>query len=158
VHGRTRACAFRGSAEYDTIAAIKQAVTIPVIANGDIRDPRMAADVLRQTGADGLMIGRAAMGNPWIFREIKAALAGRGAAAPGFEQRRAILLEHLAALHAHYGEVAAARVARKHAACYLAGMGLAAAERAAFNRIETPAGQLDFVLGLAPPPVLERAA
>lgn len=119
VHGRTREDHYTGEAEYETIAAIKQAVKIPVIANGDIRDPRKACEVLRLTGADALMVGRAAQGRPWIFRELGHFLA-QGVELPPpsrFEVRR-WLLEHLDALYAFYGEGKGLRVARKHIQWY----------------------------------------
>lgn len=122
VHGRTRADAFRGEAEYDTIRAVKQAVALPVVANGDIDDPLKAARVLRETGADALMIGRAAQGNPWIFREIKSFLeTGSRSPEPAPEEVRRVMLEHLLALHEFYGESAGLRIARKHIGWYLRG-------------------------------------
>ena len=115
VHGRTRACGFGGQAEYDTIAEVKAALSIPVIANGDIRDPEAAHRVLARTAADGLMIGRAAQGRPWLFREIEHYLAtGERLAAPGFVEIGAVLREHLEGLYALYGEEHGVRVARKH--------------------------------------------
>jgi tRNA-dihydrouridine synthase B len=122
VHGRTRACAFRGEAEYDTIRAIKRAVSIPVIANGDIDTPERAREVLAFTGADGIMIGRAAQGRPWIFREIAHFLATGGKLpepAPGVV--RDLLLGHLENLYGFYGAELGVRVARKHVGWYLAG-------------------------------------
>jgi tRNA-dihydrouridine synthase B len=119
VHGRTRACMFRGAAEYDTIAAIKAAVKIPVIANGDIDTPELAREVLARTGADALMIGRAAQGRPWIFREVNFFLAtGRSAKPVARAELRDILLAHLEALYSFYGEDAGVRVARKHLSWY----------------------------------------
>ena len=104
VHGRTRADLYTGEAEYETIAAIKQAVAIPVFANGDITSPGKAREVLDSTGADGLLIGRAAQGRPWIFREIEHYLrTGETLPAPTLGEVEGILLEHLAALHAFYG-------------------------------------------------------
>lgn len=122
LHGRTREDHYEGSAEYDTIAAVKQQVCIPVFANGDVTSPGKARAVLAHTGADGLFIGRAAQGNPWIFREIAAAL-GSGAvhAPPSDLEVRAVLLEHLDALYALYGEARGVRVARKHIQWYCAG-------------------------------------
>jgi tRNA-dihydrouridine synthase B len=120
IHGRTRACVFRGRAEYGTIRAVKSAVHIPVIANGDIDSPERAAAVLRETGADGVMIGRAAQGNPWIFREVVHFLqTGQHLPPPPAEEVHDTLLEHLDALHAFYGERAGVRIARKHLAWYL---------------------------------------
>ncbi len=122
VHGRTRACMYQGDAEYDTIRAVKQAVSIPIFANGDIDSPRKAQLVLEQTGADGLMIGRSAQGRPWIFREIAAYLrSGEPAPAPSAAEVRDIMLAHLRDLHAFYGEEAGVRVARKHVDWYAKG-------------------------------------
>ncbi|CAI3786860.1 tRNA-dihydrouridine synthase B [Pseudomonas sp. MM227] len=120
VHGRTRADLYTGEAEYDTIAAIKQAVSIPVFANGDIDSPHKARQVLQATGADGLLIGRAAQGRPWIFREIEHYLrTGELLPAPQLSEVESILLEHLQALHAFYGDVMGVRIARKHVGWYL---------------------------------------
>jgi len=119
VHGRTRADHYRGEAEYDTIAAIKQAVRIPVFANGDIDSGPKALAVLQHTGADGVMIGRAAQGRPWIFREVKEFLAtGRVPPPPSRAEVRDILLTHLEHLYAFYGEHVGVRVARKHLGWY----------------------------------------
>ncbi len=119
VHGRTRADLYTGDAEYDTIAAIKQAVSIPVFANGDIDSPEKAKAVLAATGADALLIGRAAQGRPWIFREIEHYLrTGEKLPAPGLIEVERILLEHLTALHAFYGDVMGVRIARKHVGWY----------------------------------------
>ncbi len=121
VHGRTRACAYKGAVEYDTIKDIKQSVSIPVIANGDIDDPEKAAYVLKYTGADGLMIGRAAQGNPWIFEEILHYLeTGEALASPTLENQQEVILEHLDELHRFYGETVGVRIARKHIGWYLA--------------------------------------
>jgi tRNA-dihydrouridine synthase B len=119
IHGRTRACGFGGHAEYDTIAAVKQAVRIPVIANGDIETPAEARAVLERTGADGLMIGRAAFGRPWLFREIEHFLAtGAELAPPAPAEVEAVVREHLEGLYALYGEAQGLRVARKHLGWY----------------------------------------
>ena len=119
VHGRTRADKFAGVAEYDTIRAIKAAVSIPVLANGDIDSPRKAKAVLEHTGVDGLMIGRAAQGRPWIFREIGHYLAtGEQLPAPASAWIRELLLEHLEHLYAFYGSQHGVKVARKHIAWY----------------------------------------
>jgi tRNA-dihydrouridine synthase B len=119
VHGRSRACRFDGDAEYETIAAIKQAVRIPVIANGDIDSVDKAAEVIRATGADGVMIGRAAQGRPWIFREVEARLAGKAAPAePSAAETRDIIMAHLRDLYAFYGVEAGVRIARKHIGWY----------------------------------------
>jgi tRNA-dihydrouridine synthase B len=122
IHGRTRACMYQGEAEYETIRAIKRAVSIPVFANGDIDSPRKAKLVLEQTGADGVMIGRNAQGRPWIFREIAAYLqSGQELATPSIAEVRDIMLAHLRDLHAFYGEEAGVRVARKHVDWYAKG-------------------------------------
>ena len=158
VHGRTRADAFQGEAEYDTIAAIKTAVRIPVIANGDIDAPDKAAHVLRHTGADGLMIGRAAQGNPWIFREIGHFLAtGERLAAPTGAEVRDTLVGHLENLYAFYGEARGVRVARKHIGWYTKGKGFVggAAFRHAVNQVETSAEQLAMVRAFLDHPVLD---
>ncbi len=120
VHGRTRACGFGGSAEYDTIAEVKSAVGIPVIANGDILTPEQARQVLHATGVDGLMIGRAAQGRPWIFGEIEHfLLTGCHAQPLRWSQIGSILVEHLEQLYGFYGEQTGVRVARKHVGWYL---------------------------------------
>ncbi|MDH1008447.1 tRNA dihydrouridine synthase DusB [Pseudomonas nicosulfuronedens] len=137
VHGRTRADLYTGEAEYETIAAIKQAVSIPVFANGDIDSPRKARQVFEQTGVDALLIGRAAQGNPWIFREIDHYLStGELLPAPSLHEVQSILLEHLAALHAFYGEEMGVRIARKHVGWYLATLPGAAEFRSQFNRLQ----------------------
>lgn len=122
VHGRTRACAFTGQAEYDTIAAVKQAIDIPVVANGDIDSPAKAAFVLARTGADAVMIGRAAQGKPWIFREVAHFLEhGTLLAPPSLQEIARVLREHLVDHYAFYGEYAGPRIARKHIGWYLDG-------------------------------------
>jgi tRNA-dihydrouridine synthase B len=142
VHGRTRADLYMGEAEYDTIAAIKQAVSIPVLANGDIDSPQKAKMVLAATGADGLLIGRAAQGRPWIFREIEHYLCtGEQLPAPSLLEVERILLEHLAALHAFYGDVMGVRIARKHVSWYLATLPGAREFRAQFNRLDSTDAQ-----------------
>jgi tRNA-dihydrouridine synthase B len=119
VHGRTRACAYVGPVEYDTIRAVKAAVRIPVIANGDIAAPEEAKRVLEHTGADAIMIGRAAQGRPWIFREIRHYLdTGRHLPPPTVEEARGEILRHLGDHYAFYGEAAGVRIARKHLGWY----------------------------------------
>jgi len=142
VHGRTRECRFRGSAEYDTIAAIKQAVQIPVIANGDIDSPQKAALVLDHTQADGLMIGRAAQGRPWIFREINHYLAtGRLLRSKPPVEIAAVIDSHLDKLYRFYGEVKGVWYARKHVASYVKSLPDSGQFLAEFHRCETPRQQ-----------------
>ena len=146
VHGRTRACAFLGSAEYDTIAAIKAAVDVPIIANGDVRTPQDARRVLSRSRADGLMIGRAAQGNPWIFREIDHFLrTAEMLAPPTIGEVGATLVEHLHALHAFYGQHLGVRIARKHLSWYCKGRPGAAVFWQSVNRVECAALQLRLV-------------
>ncbi|MGH8030973.1 MAG: tRNA dihydrouridine synthase DusB [Luteimonas sp.] len=143
VHGRTRDQHYTGMAEYDTIAEIASQLGIPVIANGDIDSPHRAADVLRHTGADAVMIGRAAQGRPWLFREIAHFLAsGKVLPPPDLSEVRDILLGHLHALHGFYGEPAGVRIARKHLGWYAKDRPENAAFRAIVNRAETAAAQL----------------
>jgi tRNA-dihydrouridine synthase B len=146
VHGRTRACLFVGTVEYATIAAVKRAVSIPVIANGDIATPQDAARVLALTGADALMIGRAAQGRPWIFREIAHYLAtGESLDPPTVAEARALIVAHLADHHAFYGEATGVRIARKHLGWYPRGLPGAERFRAAMNVVETAAEQVAAV-------------
>lgn len=122
VHGRTRACMFNGAAEYATIREIKKAVTIPVLANGDIDSPQKARQVLEQTGVDGLMIGRAAQGRPWIFRDIATFLdTGKLLPPPDVAEVRAIMRAHLRKLYTFHGEGTGVRIARKHIGWYAEG-------------------------------------
>jgi tRNA-dihydrouridine synthase B len=147
VHGRTRACAFSGEAEYDTIAAIKAAmVKIPVIANGDIRTPEKAKYVLDYTGADAVMIGRAALGNPWIFREINHYLiTGEKLPPPSIIEIRDTLLTHLNMLYQFYGEYTGVRIARKHLSWYSKGQSYGAVFRNTVNRVKSRVEQIDLV-------------
>ena len=154
VHGRTRADKYEGEAEYATIAAVKTAVRIPVIANGDITTPQKARQVLDATGADALMIGRGAQGRPWIFREIAHYLAtGELLAEPEPAEVAATLLGHLEHLHAFYGEQAGVRIARKHLGWYAKDRPENAAFRQVVNRAETAGEQLrltrDYFTALA---------
>ncbi len=143
VHGRTRACAYKGEAEYDTIKAIKAAISIPVIANGDISSPEKAKYVLDYTGVDAVMIGRAAQGRPWIFREIAHFLAhGEKLPEPDVKEVRAILTGHLNNLYEFYGEYTGVRMARKHISWYSKGQRNGAAFRHAVNRLDTIEAQL----------------
>jgi len=146
VHGRTRACRFGGEAEYETIRLIKQSVSIPVIANGDIDSPAKAAHVLALTGADGLMIGRAAQGRPWIFREIDHYLrTGLDLAPPTGCEVRDIMLAHLDQLYSFYGEYVGLRVARKHLSWYCRSRSDAGNFRRQVVRVESAAEQLRLV-------------
>ena len=146
VHGRTRACGYLGDAEYDTIAAVKSAVSIPVVANGDITTPEEAKYVLAYTGADAVMIGRAAQGRPWIFREIEHYLrTGEHLLAPEVEEIYCVLVAHLHDLYAFYGEHTGVRVARKHISWYTKGLAGSAAFRHAMNQLQTCAEQLAAV-------------
>jgi tRNA-dihydrouridine synthase B len=136
IHGRTRADQYTGEAEYDTIAQVKSEIRIPVIANGDIDSPEKARYVLDYTGADGLMIGRAAQGRPWLFREIEHYLAtGRRFAPARVEEIHAILMGHLEALYAFYGMETGVKIARKHISWYTKGLAGSAAFRKAMNQI-----------------------
>jgi tRNA-dihydrouridine synthase B len=142
VHGRTRACRFEGAVEYDTIAAIKAAVKIPVLANGDIDSPEKAAAVLAYTGADGVMIGRAAQGRPWLCGQIAHYLRTGGyPAAPRADELQAILQGHLHNLHEFYGEPMGVRIARKHVGWYLATQPASASFQRAFNALENAMDQ-----------------
>lgn len=146
VHGRTRACGFRGEAEFDTVTQVKSEVRIPVIANGDIASPEEAKRVLASTGADGLMIGRGAHGQPWIFREMAHYLAtGETLAGPTLAEQRAVVLEHLQGLYDLYGEGLGLRVARKHLGWYLRPLPGGEAFRRHACAIESAAAQLEAV-------------
>lgn len=146
VHGRTRACGYSGIAEHDTVRAIKAALSIPVIANGDICTPQEAAHVLEMTGADGLMIGRAAQGNPWIFREIHHYLmTGQLLERPRDVEIRTVLRRHLENLYEFYGEYTGVRVARKHIAWYCKDRPGAEVLRAYVNQAEQATRQLQMV-------------
>jgi tRNA-dihydrouridine synthase B len=143
VHGRTRDMLYAGEAEYETVAAIKRAVRIPVLANGDIASPAKARAVLAATGVDGLMIGRAAQGRPWIFRELEHFLVtGELAPPPPIAEVRDVLLGHVRALHEFYGETAGVRIARKHLGWYAKDRPENAAFRDVVNRTESAAEQL----------------
>ncbi len=165
VHGRSREQHYTGVAEYDTVAAIKAELRIPVIANGDIDSPQKAAEVLRRTGCDAVMVGRAAQGRPWIFRGIAHYLAhGELLPEPPPAEVRDILLGHLDALHAFYGEDAGVRIARKHLGWYAKDRPENHAFRAVVNRAQTAAEQVrltrDYFDALAAgvPPELPAAA
>ncbi len=146
VHGRTREQGYKGQAEYDTIAMVKSVVKVPVVANGDIDSPEKAREVLARTGADALMIGRAAQGRPWIFREIGHFLAtGEHLAPPLVAEVRRLLLEHLEHHYALYGDYTGVRSARKHIGWYVAGLPGGEDFRQAMNAIEDPRAQWQAV-------------
>jgi len=146
IHGRTRACAFAGRAEYDTIAEVKAWVRIPVIANGDIESPEDARRVLDATGADGVMIGRAAQGRPWFFREVAHYLAtGERLAPPPAREIGAVLAEHLEGLYSLYGTEQGARVARKHIGWTVRALPGGEALRASVNGLHAAREQLSAV-------------
>ena len=146
IHGRTRACGFSGVAEYETIAAVKTQVRMPVIANGDIATPERVQEVLGYTGADGVMIGRAAQGRPWMFREIEHFLeTGERLPPPEVAGIHRVLVAHLHDLYEFYGEYTGVRVARKHISWYTKGLAGSAAFRHAMNRLESSAEQLAAV-------------
>jgi tRNA-dihydrouridine synthase B len=146
LHGRTRADGYTGDAEYDTIAAVKAAVSIPVVANGDITTPEKARYVLDKTGADAVMIGRAAQGRPWIFREIDHFLrTGEYLPAPLVAEVRKLMDEHLRAHYAFYGEFLGVRTARKHIGWYVRDLPGGEEFRQEMNRLESTAEQLRAV-------------
>jgi tRNA-dihydrouridine synthase B len=146
VHGRTRACGFSGNAEYDTIAAVKSDVSIPVIANGDIDTPERAKQVLDYTRADAVMIGRAAQGRPWMFGEIEHYLrTGEDLPPPEVAEIHRVLRAHLEALYDFYGEGTGVRVARKHISWYTKGLAGSAAFRHHMNQLQTATEQREAV-------------
>ena len=143
MHGRTRACLYMGNAEYDTIAAVKQAINIPLIANGDITTPEKAKYVLDYTGADAVMIGRAAQGRPWLFREIEHFLkTGTHMPAPQVDEVQRVLVQHMHELYEFYGEHTGTRVARKHISWYTRGLEGSAKFRHHMNELPTSAEQM----------------
>ncbi|MCX7896259.1 MAG: tRNA dihydrouridine synthase DusB [Rhodocyclaceae bacterium] len=164
LHGRTRADLYQGQAEYDTIAEVKACVAIPVIANGDIDSPQKARDVLAYTGADGVMIGRAALGRPWIFREIEHFLATkRFLPPPTPAEIHAVLMAHLDELYAFYGVETGVKIARKHIGWYTKGIPGAARFRERMNLLATPEEQRaacdEFFLALpGNEPIYDKAA
>ncbi|WP_166263338.1 tRNA dihydrouridine synthase DusB [Marinobacter caseinilyticus] len=146
IHGRTRSDAYKGDAEYDTIAMVKSQVSIPVFANGDITSPQTARQVLDHTGADGLLIGRGAQGSPWIFREILHFLkTGEVMTPPALEEVEQILTEHLTALHEFYGDLMGVRIARKHVGWYLQSHDENKQYRKRFNAIDCAQEQQDSI-------------
>lgn len=148
LHGRTRTCMYKGEAEYDSIKAVKQAISIPVIANGDIDSPQKAKQVLDYTGADALMIGRPAQGRPWIFQEIQHYLES-GTTMPELpaQEVKDILLSHVHALHQFYGEYLGPRIVRKHVGWYLKEHEQASEFRRIFNALEAAPLQIEALEG-----------
>jgi tRNA-dihydrouridine synthase B len=146
IHGRTRACKFSGEAEYQTIRLVKQSVSIPIVANGDIRDEKKAQQVLKFTGADAIMIGRAAQGRPWIFQQIAHYLAsGEQLPPPQPQWIGNLLMEHLDAMYSLYGARHGVRIARKHIAWYSRQMRGAAAFRQEINKVDSTRDQLELI-------------
>jgi tRNA-dihydrouridine synthase B len=138
VHGRTRCQFYHGTADWRFIRHVKDAVGIPVVANGDIAGPEEAARCLAESGADGVMVGRAAQGNPWIIKQLHDFIEGSDAAEPGLMEQKAVVLEHYDEMLRHYGSPHGARIARKHICWYSKTLPGAAAFRAEVNRIEQP--------------------
>ncbi|WP_319535707.1 tRNA dihydrouridine synthase DusB [uncultured Vibrio sp.] len=148
LHGRTKACMYKGEAEYDSIKAVKEAISIPVIANGDIDSPEKAKFVLEYTGADALMIGRPAQGRPWIFQEIHHYLEnGTTMDELPAEEVKTIMLGHVNALHEFYGEYLGPRIARKHVGWYLKEHEQASEFRRTFNAIDAAPLQIEALEG-----------
>ena len=146
IHGRSRACKFSGQAEYDTITQVKQRVNIPVIANGDITNAEKARQVLNYTGADAIMIGRAAQGKPWIFQELFASLSGQQMSPLSLSEIKNVILEHLDNLYSFYGAFSGVRIARKHIGWYFEQLGpLPNEQKTLINQAEQPAQQLALV-------------
>jgi tRNA-dihydrouridine synthase B len=146
LHGRTRACGFSGKAEYDTISELKQSTRLPVVANGDITTPEEAKHVLEYTGADGIMIGRAAQGRPWIFREIGHYLStGEKLPPPLVSEIHSVLIAHLHELYSFYGKERGVKVARKHISWYTKGLAGSASFRHRMNQLESCEEQLAAV-------------
>ncbi len=146
VHGRTKACRFVGEVEYDTIAKVVDAVSIPVLANGDITDPQRAVSVLKHTGAAAVMIGRAAQGNPWIFNQINHFLKyDQPLSPPSMEECSQVMSEHLLALHEFYGETGGVRISRKHIGWYINPLPGGKEFTRSFNTLETTEQQRHFL-------------
>ena len=146
VHGRTKACRFVGEVEYDTIAKVVDAVSIPVLANGDITDPQGAVSVLKHTGAAAVMIGRAAQGNPWIFNQINHFLKyDQPLSPPSMEECSQVMSEHLLALHEFYGETGGVRISRKHIGWYINSLPGGKEFTRVFNTLETTEQQRHFL-------------
>lgn len=143
IHGRTKECLFEGEAEYDNIRAVKQSISIPVIANGDIDSASKAKKVLEYTGADAIMIGRASLGNPWLFQAMEALVEHDTIIqTPSLREKCGHILRHIQELHQFYGEQKGYRIARKHVAWYLQGIQPDSVFRQTFNAINEPKEQL----------------
>lgn len=149
IHARTRACRFKGAVDYAPIASVSASSGIPVLVNGDLKSAEDVARVCAQTGASGALIGRAAVGNPWIFGAVRARLQGSTWRAPTLTERLSTLRGHVAALHDFYGDEKGLRFARKHASAYLQHGGLARAETQGFMTLTDAQAQLDYIDGLA---------
>ncbi|GAA6133993.1 tRNA dihydrouridine synthase DusB [Oceaniserpentilla sp. 4NH20-0058] len=146
IHGRTRSCGYKGHVEYDTIKTVKEMVSIPVLANGDITSPEHAKAVLDFTNADGVMLGRAAQGRPWIFREIEHFLkTGQHLAAPSLVEIKTILLDHMQRLYEFYGAYMGVRIARKHVGWYLQAQENSRDVRRLFNQLECQEEQIKLI-------------
>ena len=143
IHGRTKECLFEGEAEYDNIRAVKQSISIPVIANGDIDSASKAKKVLEYTGADAIMIGRATLGNPWLFQAVEALVEHDSIIqTPSLREKCGHILRHIQELHQFYGEQKGYRIARKHVTWYLQGIQPDSVFRQTFNAINEPKEQL----------------
>lgn len=143
IHGRTRECLFEGNAEYDNIKVVKRQVSIPVIANGDITSAEKAKSVLEYTGADAVMIGRGALGNPWLFKSVESLVeTGSIVFEPSLDEKCGVILQHIQSLHQFYGEEKGYRIARKHVAWYLQGIQPSSNFKQTFNAITEPQEQL----------------
>jgi tRNA-dihydrouridine synthase B len=159
IHGRSRACAYKGLVEYDTIKVVKEMVSIPVIANGDIRTPQQARAVLEYTQADGIMLGRAAQGRPWIFREMNHYLeTGEILPTPDRQEVKHILLNHLHDLYEFYGTFMGLRIARKHVSWYLSAHDTSRDVRKQFNQLQSPEEQITLITQFFEQPGKEQAA
>jgi len=159
VHGRTRACRFVGEVEYDTIAAVAEAISIPVMANGDITSPEKAVAVLEHTGAAAVMIGRGAQGNPWIFSQINQYLEnGECLALPSFYELGKMMARHLTALHKFYGEVGGVRISRKHIGWYSSELVGGKEFTQHFNKLESRVEQQQFLQQFFNNPVNQEQA
>ena len=145
IHARTRACRFKGAVDYAPIARVTESVSIPVLVNGDLKSAEDVERVCALTGAAGALIGRAAVGNPWIFGAVRARLQGTAWRAPTLTERLATLRGHVAALHAFYGDDRGLRFARKHTSAYLEHGGLPRAETQGFMTLADPLAQLDYI-------------